>query len=80
MQEVYIYHIRRPDFIGSRLYPLNRFKDKLPAIYENAIKKYEGREWLMAAMLPILGCLWNDVLHFSLMHPGEIYRPCGSRH
>jgi len=56
------------------LYPLNRLKDNLPAVYENAVKKYNGREWLLAATLPPLGCLWNDVVHFSLLHPAAIYR------
>ena len=66
--------MKRPGFVGARLYPLNRLKDSLPAVYENAIKKYEGREWLMGVTLPTLGCLWNDVLHFSLMHPAVIYK------
>lgn len=70
----HIYHIKRPDFAGTRLYPLNRLKDTLPAVYGSAIKKYEGREWLMGVKLPALDCLWNDVLHFSLMHPSVIYK------
>ena len=70
----YIYHVKKPDFSGTRLYPLNTLKGSLPAVYENAIKKYEGREWLMEVKLPTLGCLWNDVLHFSLMHPSVIYK------
>ena len=28
----------------------------------------------MDATLPSLDCLWNDVLHFSLMHPAVIYK------
>lgn len=74
MPGVYIYHAKRPDFTGERLCPLNRLKDSLPAVYANAAKKYEGREWLMGVTLPTLGCLWNDVIHFSLMHPAVIYR------
>lgn len=74
MQRVCIYHIKRADFSGRWLYPLNRLKDKLPAVYEDAVKKYAGREWLMGVKLPTLGCLWNDVLHFSLMHPALIFK------
>ena len=62
MAGVNIYHVKRPDFSGTRLYPLNRLKDRLPGIYESAVKKYEGREWLMNVAIPTLGCLWNDVL------------------
>lgn len=28
----------------------------------------------MNVAIPTLGCLWNDVLHFSLMHPSVIYK------
>ncbi|HNT98269.1 MAG TPA: hypothetical protein PKK31_08400 [Elusimicrobiales bacterium] len=38
------------------------------------MKKYEGREWLTRAVIEHFGCLWNDVLHFSLMHPSVIYK------
>lgn len=74
MSVTYVYHVRQPNFVGDRLYPLNNLKAKLPAIYENAVKKYTGREWLLEAKLPTLDCLWNDVLHFSLMHPSVIYK------
>lgn len=70
----FVYHIKQPNFVGERLSPLNRLKDRLPSVYEYAVKKYEGREWLLQAKLPTLDCLWNDVLHFSLMHPAVIYK------
>ncbi len=74
MGKTHVYHVKQPGFVGERLYPLNKLKAELPAIYENAVKKYAGREWLLAARLPTLDCLWNDVLHFSLMHPSIIYK------
>lgn len=74
MGKTCVYHIKQPNFVGERLYPLNNLKPKLPAIYENAVKKYAGREWLLEVRLPKLNCLWNDVLHFSLMHPAVIYK------
>lgn len=74
MGKTCVYHVKQPNFIGERLYPLNDLKAKLPAIYESAVKKYTGREWLLEARLPKLDCLWNDVLHFSLMHPSVIYK------
>jgi len=54
---------------GSVLYPLNELKKTLPAVYQIQSKKYEGREWLFEKRISILNCLWNDVLHFSPIHP-----------
>lgn len=69
MSKAYIYHAKRPDFVGDRLYPLNTLKGRLPEVYAGAVKKYEGREWLLDVKVPVLNALWNDVIHFSLMHP-----------
>ncbi|MDO8804933.1 MAG: hypothetical protein Q7R35_10905 [Elusimicrobiota bacterium] len=73
-QGTFVYHAKQPDFIGSRLFPLTTLKEKQPVIYSRVVKKYEGREWLMKLVIPPLNCLWNDVLHMSLMHPALIYR------
>lgn len=60
--------------MGNKLYPLNSLKNRLPEVYAKEVKKYEGREWLLNVTIPGLNALWNDVLHFSLMHPALIYR------
>lgn len=52
---------------------MNSIKDTLPEVYSREAKKYEGREWLMDVQIPGLGARWNDVIHFSLMHPAVIY-------
>ena len=57
---------------GNILYPLNVMEKINPEIYEKAVKKYEGREYLMREVIPWLNCLWNDVLHFSIVHPTKI--------
>ena len=74
MSGVYVYHAKRPNFEGERLYPLNALKDKLPAIYDSAVKKYKGREWLLDVVIPGLDALWNDVIHLSPIHPRLIYK------
>lgn len=74
MGEAFIYHCKRDGFVGSRLYPLNSIKSLLPEVYTKEAKKYEGREWLLNVSIPGLNALWNDVIHFSLMHPSLIYR------
>jgi hypothetical protein len=58
--------------MGDILYPLNEMKDTLPEVYKKAVLKYEGRERIMQDVIPILGCLWNDVLHFSPVHPSQV--------
>ena len=73
-QRTFVYHAKQPDFFGPRLFPLTTLKEKQPEIYSRVVKKYEGREWLMKLVIPPLNCLWNDVLHMSLMHPALIYR------
>ena len=74
MNEVFVYHRKSFDFIGDKLYPLNAIKTVFPPIYESSIKKYEGREWILDMKIPPLNCLWNDVIHTSLMHPSLIYK------
>ncbi len=74
MRSTYVYHCKANEFKGDTLYPLNTLKIIHPAIYENAVKKYQGREWLMNVSIPPLNCLWNDVIHCSLMHPSLIYK------
>lgn len=57
---------------GNILFPLNLLKEKNFDLYEKQASKYIGREDIMNERLPILNCLWNDVLHFSAVHPSLI--------
>ena len=68
----FLYHRLPSDLVGSDLYPLNQLKGKFPSIYASQAKKYAGREQLMQRTVPILNCLWNDVLHLSPVHPSLI--------
>lgn len=67
-----IYHMVPQNLTGEVLYPLNVLRTHLPEIYDAQVKKYSGREGVMAHKVPILECLWNDVLHFSPVHPSKI--------
>lgn len=68
----WLYH-RVPDrMIGEVLYPLNQLASVDAAVAYAESRKYETRERLMAVRLPILNCLWNDVLHLSPIHPAKI--------
>ncbi len=59
---------------GDVLYPLNQLKDIHPEIYQQAAAKYEGRLQVMQQEIPPLHCLWNDVLHFSPIHPLDLQK------
>jgi len=58
--------------IGDVLYPLNELKRSNPHVYEKEVMKYTGREHILEDIIPMLDCLWNDVLHFSPVHPSLI--------
>jgi hypothetical protein len=68
-----LYHRLPDNFIGDTLYPLNQLKYVLQDVYAEQVKKYQGREFILREPIPILNCLWNDVLHFSPVHPLEIH-------
>ena len=66
----FIYHRVPRNMAGTILYPLNELRDVNESVYQEHVKKYEGREHLTEARIPLLGnCLWNDVLFFSAVHP-----------
>lgn len=58
--------------VGDCLFPLNRLKEKLPAVYDTEVRKYDGRTQLLQRQIPILNCLWNDVLHLAPIHPAQV--------
>ena len=68
----YLYHIMPKDMKGNLLYPLNELKNKYPKIYKEQIKKYKNREQLLKVKIPILNCLWNDVVHLTAVNPKKI--------
>ena len=57
---------------GTVLYPLNALRDREPEVWRREVAKYEGREHVREKPIPPLGCLWNDVLHLSTVHPSLV--------
>ncbi len=68
----YLYHRVPYNMKGDILYPLNSLKESMPDVYEKEVKKYAGREALLGVRIPIVDCLWNDVLHLTAVHPSEV--------
>jgi hypothetical protein len=58
--------------VGTVLYPLNELKEREPEVWRREAAKYEGRDYVLEEPVPPLGCLWNDVLHLSTVHPAEV--------
>lgn len=69
-----LYHRVPAGMAGDTLYPLSALKGVHPKLAAAEAKKYESREQLMLFKLPILNCLWNDVLHLSPVDPRKIKR------
>jgi len=68
----HLYHHVPPDQSGTTLYPLNQLRDIDPELYSLKASKYTDREHVMERQIPILDCLWNDVLHLSPIPPHEL--------
>lgn len=68
----FVYHLVPKNITGDVLYPLNMLKTYHPEIYENRVQKYQGREQVIERRIPILNCLWNDVVFFTNVHPEAI--------
>jgi len=70
----FLYHRVPSNMHGTVLYPLNELRDVAPVIAARQAAKYNDRPMLMRRRVPILDCLWNDVLHLSPVHPSIIKR------
>src|SRR5438105_14484566 len=68
---VMLYHVVPDNLTGDTLYPLNILQGIFPDVYAAHLQKYEGHEYALQLAVPLLNCLWNDVLHFSMVHPAE---------
>ena len=67
-----LFHFVPDRMVGTVLYPLNALKDREPEAWRREVAKYEGREQVLEKPIPPLGCLWNDALHFSTVHPSLV--------
>ena len=68
----YLYHVIPENLQGQYLMPLNQLKKNHPEIYQEHLKKYEGRESLLKFKIPKLNCLWNDVIHLTAVQPKKL--------
>lgn len=69
----FVYHGAPEQMVGHELIPLNQMKDTHPELYELHVSKYEGREVILQRTIPLLNCLWNDVVQFLPLHPKKVF-------
>ncbi len=67
-----VYHVVPASVAGTTIYPLNRLAEHHREIYDSQMAKYRGREKILQRKIAPLGCLWNDVLHFSAIPPKAV--------
>lgn len=68
----YLYHRVPHNMSGTILYPLNTLKEIKPEVYRDEVEKYAGRGHLLKTKVPILNCLWNDVVFLTAVTPNEL--------
>ena len=64
---MYVYHLKQNGFIGTQLLSLNELRLISSELFDKFSEKYSWRPKLKQAQVPILNCLWNDVIHLSPM-------------
>jgi hypothetical protein len=69
----YIYHGVPETMVGSMLVSLNQMKVGNPELYGKYRAKYDGREEILERQIPLLDCLWNDVIQFLPFHPRIVF-------
>lgn len=69
----FIYHGIPEQMVGDQLIPLNQMQDKMPEIRAKNLEKYKNREEILERKIPLLDCLWNDVLQFLPLHPQKVF-------
>ena len=70
----YAYHGAPKQMVGHKLVPLNQMRDTHPDLYALHRAKYKRREEVLERQIPLLDCLWNDVIQFLPLHPSKIFK------
>ena len=68
----YHFYLSHPAHFHLFKHTIHALKERGHAVMVTLKTKDILKKHLLKHQIPILGCLWNDVLHFSAVHPGEI--------
>lgn len=69
----HFYHGIPEDMKGSELIPLNKMLKVDADLREKYLEKYKGREEILERKIPLLDCLWNDVVQLLPLHPRQLF-------
>ena len=69
----YLYHGIPEDMKGDELITLSQMFVKDPALHQKYLEKYKGREEIRERRIPLLDCLWNDVVQLLPLHPRTLF-------
>ncbi len=58
---------------GSELIPLNKMLEVDAELRAKYLEKYKGREEILERRIPLLDCLWNDVVQLLPLHPRQLF-------
>lgn len=70
---LYFYHGVPDDMRGSKLVPLNEMLGLDSQLQAKYLEKYKGREEVLNRKIPLLDCLWNDVVQLLPLHPRQLF-------
>ncbi len=69
----YFYHGIPEHMNGDSLIPLNEMMSVDPELRAKYLEKYIGREEILERKIPLLDCLWNDVVQLLPLHPRKLF-------
>ena len=69
----YFYHGIPEEMKGNSLIPLNEMMSVDPELRAKYLEKYKGREEILERKIPLLDCLWNDVVQLLPLHPRQLF-------
>lgn len=69
----YFYHGIPEDMKGDSLIPLTEMMSVDSELREKYLEKYKGREEILERKIPLLDCLWNDVVQLLPLHPKKLF-------
>lgn len=70
---MYFYHGIPEDMKGTKLIPLNKMLEVDSKLRDKYLEKYKGREEILGRKIPLLDCLWNDVVQLLPLHPRQLF-------
>lgn len=73
VSNMYLYHGIPEDMKGSELIPLSVMLEVDAGLRAKYLEKYKGREEILERKIPLLDCLWNDVVQLLPLHPRQLF-------